>query len=716
MNVPPVLSLLRSKISTGMRPQPPIIVQAEATECGLACMAMLAGYYGYQIDLPAIRRKFPTSLKGVTIRNLVTMGTTLGLATRALRAELSALSKLRLPCILHWDHNHFVLLTKVGRRSLVLHDPGHGRRVIDIGEASKHFTGVALEAWPTEQFEKKTEKDAVSIWRMVSRTQGLGKVVLAILAHSLLLETVTIAMPIGFQLVIDQVVVTSDYDLLALIAIGLLGLLLLKVFLGFVRSRAALIVGSNITLQWKVGLFDKLMQLPLDFFEKRHVGDIVSRFGSLDEIQRTVTNKAIFAMVDGVMSIALVAMMIVYGGSLVLVAIASVCLYTVLRSLTYSRYRALSDEAIIHEAKEQSHFMETVRGAASVKALGLEKQRRSLWTNYLVERVGANIQTEKFNLIFQAAAQALFGLDRILMIYLGGHAILGGTLSVGMFIAFLAYKDQFAERINSFLDTGVSLRMLSLHGERIADIALTTDEESFATPAVEVDKSASAYGSLALREIAFRYSENEPEVLTGINLDVPAGGCLGIAGSSGAGKSTLLKIIGGLIRPTRGEVSFSGQSIASLGLANFRDHIGFVLQEDRLFAGSIADNIAGFAGEVDVRHVQFCAQVAAIHADIIRMPMGYQTVVGDMGSALSGGQRQRIVLARALYRKPKLLLLDEATSHLDEENEERVNHAIRQLPITRVIVAHRPSSLAVADMLFHVGQPLPADAVVRKNG
>lgn len=703
MNVPPVLSLLSSKMSSGMRSQPPIIIQAEATECGLACMAMLAGHYGYQIDLPAIRRKFPTSLKGVTIRNLVTMGAALGLATRALRAELSALSKLRLPCILHWDHNHFVLLTKVGRRSLVLHDPGHGRRVIKISEASKHFTGVALEAWPTEKFEK-TEKDAVSVWRMVSRTQGLGKVVLAILAHSLLLETVTIAMPIGFQLVLDQVVVTSDYDLLALIAIGLSALLFMKVFLGFIRSRTALGVGSSITLQWKVGLFDKLMQLPLDFFEKRHVGDIVSRFGSLDEIQRTVTNKAVFAMVDGLMSIALVAMMIIYGGSLVFVAIASVCLYAVLRSLTYPRYRALSDEAIIHEAKEQSHFIETVRGAASLKALGLEKQRRSLWTNYLVERVSANIETERFNLVFQAAAQALFGADRILMIYLGGHAILGGTLSVGMFVAFLTYKDQFADRINSFLDTAISLRMMSLHGERIADIALTTDEQTYPAPIVSVDRTAAAYGSLALRDIAFRYSENEPEVLSGIDLDIPAGACLGIAGPSGAGKSTLLKIMGGLIKPTRGEVSFSGQSIAALGLANFRDHVGFVLQEDRLFAGSIAENIAGFAGEVDVRHVQFCAEVAAIHADIMRMPMGYDSVVGDMGSALSGGQRQRIVLARALYRKPKILFLDEATSHLDEENEERVNQAIKHLPITRVIVAHRPSSLAVADMLMRVGR------------
>lgn len=707
MNIPPVLYQLKARISTSVRSQTPIIIQAEATECGLACMAMLAGHYGYKADLPALRRKFPGSLKGVTLRNLVTTGGALGFATRALRAELSALSQLRLPCILHWDHSHFVVLVKIDRRGLVLHDPGHGRRIISLSEASKHFTGVALEVWPSEQFEKKTERDAVSIWQMVSRTQGLGKAAAAIIGHSLLLEMVTIAIPVGFQLVLDEVVVSADYDLLALIAIGLFGLLIMKVLLGFVRSRAALMIGSSITLQWKIGLFDQLMQLPLDFFEKRHVGDIVSRFGSVDEIQKTVTNKAIFAVVDGVMSIALVTMMILYGRSLFLVALVSICLYALLRGMTYSRYRALSDEALMHEAKENSHFMESIRGVASLKALGLEKQRRSLWINYLVERVGAHVQTERFNLIFQAAGQALFGLDRILMIYLGGHAILDGTLSVGMFVAFLAYKDQFADRINSFLDTAIALRMLSLHGERISDIALTPREEIYPTPALQINKNSNDYGSLELRDICFQYAENEPQILSGINFSVPTGACLGITGASGAGKSTLLKIMGGLIAPTQGEVVFSGESIAAVGLSNYRSHIGCVLQDDRLFAGSIAENIAGFDGELDAGQVQFCAQVAAIHHDILRMPMGYDTMVGDMGSALSGGQRQRVVLARALYRKPKILLLDEATSHLDEENEERVNNAIKQLPITRIIVAHRPSSLAIADMFLPVGSSPP---------
>lgn len=704
MNLPPVLSLFFEKSASALRSRTPIVIQSETTECGLACLAMVAGHHGYSIDLPAMRRKFSTSLQGSSLRHLTVIATALSLATRALKADLPALKTLRLPCVLHWDHNHFVVLTKIDRKSIVIHDPGVGRRCLSLEEASKHFTGVVLEAWPTEQFERKTEKDAVSIWKMVNRTRGLARSAFVVLGHSLLLEAVTIAIPIAFQLVVDQVVVTSDHDLLTLIALGLFLLLMMKVFTSFIRSRIVLMVGSTIALQWKVGLFDHLTRLPLDFFEKRHVGDLVSRFGSLDEVQKTVTNKAVFAIVDGLMSVALVFMMVLYGGSLIIVAAISTLLYALLRSFTYARYRSLSDEVIVHEARENSHFMETVRGAASLKALNLEAQRRTLWINYLVERVGARVQAEKFNIVFQAAGQILFGTDRILMIYLGGSAILSGSLSVGMFIAFLSYRDQFADRINNFLDTFVSLRMLSLHGERIADIALTTTEDDdLPSPAIIIDRNALNYGSLSLRNIGFRYSDNQPDILKNINMSIDKGASIAITGPSGAGKSTLVKIMGGLIKPTHGEVIFSGQSVDAIGRANYRNHIGLVLQEDRLFAGSIADNIAGFANEMDRNLVHFCARLAAIDCDIMQMPMTYETMVGDMGCALSSGQRQRIILARALYRKPKLLLVDEATSHLDEENEMRVNEALKTLSITRVIVAHRPSSIAVADKVFQIG-------------
>jgi ATP-binding cassette subfamily B protein RaxB len=692
----------------GGRGRMPVVIQSEAAECGLACLAMLASHHGQRVDLPAMRRRFATSLKGMSLRDLVGVGGRMGLATRALRLELGDLRKLRLPCILHWDQNHFVVLASLGPRGAVIHDPAIGRRRLPMQEISRRFTGVALEAWPTEGFEKGEERARLSLMAMLRRTAGLGRALRQVLAVSLLLEVATIALPIGFQLVVDEVVVAADYDLLTLIALGMALLVLLQVASRFARSWAAMVFGSSLVLQWKVSLFDQLMRLPLGFFEKRHVGDIVSRFHSLDEVREVLTTRAVLALLDGVMSAALLAMMVAYGGWLALVAVAALLLYVALRLAVWRPFRLLSEEAIIHEAQENSHFMESARGIGSLKALNLEPRRRAVWINYLVERIGAALRLEKFSIGYAAAAQALFGLDRVVMIWLGARAVLGGEMSVGMLIAFLAYKDQFTGRMNSFVDTVLDLRMLSLHGERLADIALAEPEPgsepaALAAPALARGQEEPEGGALALRGIHFRYADNDPEIIAGLDADIPGGACIGIAGPSGCGKSTLLRIMAGLIPPTAGQVLVDGVPMATLGPAAFRRRIGCVLQDDRLFAGSIAENISGFDAGMDEGWVQVVAQMAAVHHDILRMPMGYATRVGDMGSTLSGGQRQRVVLARALYRRPAILLLDEATSHLDEATEARINDAIRQLPMTRVLIAHRPSSLAVAERVIRLG-------------
>jgi ATP-binding cassette subfamily B protein RaxB len=682
----------------------PVVLQTEAAECGLACLAMVAGHHGHRMDLPAIRRRFTASLKGMTLRDMVRLGTGLELATRALRLDLNDLPQLRLPCILHWSHNHFVVLTRVGAKSVVIHDPAVGRRTVRTEEFSKHFTGVALEAWPTDRFQAKNERARIRISDLIRRTRGIGRAAVQILTISLLLEVATIAMPIGFQLVLDEVVVAADYDLLTVIVLALGLLLVLQVAAGLARSWATMLIGSSLVLQWKVSLFDQLMRLPLSFFEKRHVGDVVSRFGSLDSVQRTLTTSSIQALLDGAMSIALVLMMWLYGGWLLTIALTSVGLYAALRLGFYMSYRTISEEAIVHAAQENSHFMESVRGIGSLKVLNLEDRRRGVWINHLVDRVNAELRVQKFDASFSAASNALFGIDRILLIFLGVRAILAGDLSVGMFVAFLAYKDQFATRIDGFIDTVVQFLMLSLHGDRIADIALADPEEG-ERRAVTVNPNGSvmrAPSRLELRKVRFRYADNEPEVLADVSLAVEGGECVGIAGPSGSGKSTLLKLLAGLATPTEGQLFIDGVPMSSLGLAAYRDRVGCVLQDDRLFAGSIGENIAGFDPAADPAWIAECARMAAVHDEIMMTPMGYETLVGDMGSTLSGGQRQRIVLARALYRRPSVLLLDEATSHLDGANEAAINTAVKKLPITRVIVAHRTTTLAMADRVLHL--------------
>jgi ATP-binding cassette subfamily B protein RaxB len=689
----------------GLTARTPIIIQTEAAECGLASLAMIAGHHGHRIDLAGLRRRFAASLKGLTMRDLVAIGGKLNLATRALRLDLPDLAKLKLPCLLHWDHNHFVVLTKVSAGHIVIHDPALGRRKIPLEEVSKRFTGVALEAWPTEKFEAKDEQERVRITGLLRRTAGLVGAAAKVLAISILLEVVTIVMPIAFQLVVDEVVVSSDLDLLKLIAVIMASLLILHASATMLRSWVTMLVGSSLVVQWSTSLFDHLMRLPLSFFEKRHVGDVISRFGSLDSVRETLTTRAVMALLDGVMSIALIVMMWLYAGALFLVPLGAVVIYAIMRFVAYHRYRALSEEAIIHQAQEQTHLIETVRGVASMKALNLEQRRRETWINHLVDRVSAQLNIQKFDIVFSAASQSILGFSRILIIYLAIRAVFANEMSVGMVLAFLAYNDQFASRIDSFINTALQLKMLSLHSERIADIALADPEEparDLRAARLSVEHADQKASSVVVDGLSYRYAENEPDVLADVNLTIEAGECIGIAGPSGCGKTTLLKILAGLATPTQGQVLIDGTPVSSLGLDNYRSRVACVLQDDRLFAGSIADNISGFDAAPDPAWIQQCAMMAAVHQEIVRMPMGYDTLVGDMGSTLSGGQMQRVVLARALYRRPAVLFLDEATSHLDEANESAINIAIKRLSVTRVIVAHRKSTLAMTDRVIEL--------------
>ncbi|HJZ17785.1 MAG TPA: peptidase domain-containing ABC transporter, partial [Stellaceae bacterium] len=528
------------------------------------------------------------------------------------------------------------------------------------------------------------------------------------------LEVIGLATPIGFQLVLDDVVVSDDRDLLTLIVLGLGLVLTLRALIDLVRSWAIMVAGSSLTLQWKLSLFRHLLRLPLSFFERRHAGDLASRFASIDRIQQTLSTASISPVVDGVMALVLVGMMWLYDPWLAGLAIITTGIYALIRCLAYRLYRRANEEAVVYAASESSHFFESLRGMASIKALAIGDRRQGIWNNYLVDRVGAELRVGKVDLIFTISSALLFGLDRIAMIFFGARAVMGGTLSVGMLVAFLAYKDQFSQRVGKCLDTIVHLGTLTVHGERIADIALAETEQGDTSHIGGLAATiTSPKAGLSARGISFRYSDYEARVIADFDLDVAPGECVAIAGPSGAGKTTLLKILAGLLSPTAGTVLINDVPLQAIGLEAYRAQIGCVLQDDRLFAGSIAENIAGFSPSPDPERIQQVARFAAVHEEIMRMPMGYETLVGDMGSSLSGGQMQRVVLARALYRGPRILLLDEATSHLDEENERTINQAIRLLPISRVIVAHRRSTLDMADRIVPIW---PAGPVAKRTG
>lgn len=691
------LSQLEFRRNTSM----PVILQVEASECGLACLCMILCYYGHRIDLATLRRRYPISNKGVTLRTLIATADTVGLTSRAVRLDLDDLANLQLPCILHWGMNHFVVLTKIRGNQVTLHDPALGRRTLSPDVVSREFTGIALEVTPNESFKKEDQRETLRLRDMFRRIAGLRPALVILGILSLGLEVIALFMPMVSQIIIDEVVVTSDKELLTTIAVGVVLLLFIRLFIGCVRQWSVLILSSKVGLQWNVSLFDHLSRLPLDYFSKRHVGDVLSRFNSIGIIQKTITTDMVQAVMDGLMAAGMAAMLFLYGGWLGLVAFIATGLDVLLRLFTYQAYRETSEEQIVVEAKQQSHFIETLRGMASVKLLGLRERRRSAWTNLLVDSINIHIRLQRYDLIYERLSELIFGLDRLALLVLGALSVMKSSMTVGMLVAFLAYKDEFASRVARLIHAAFELRMLNVQTDRLSDIVLTNTETTGKTPSNFISVPAlTAGGTLSCKALSARYGQHEPWIFHNIDLTISAGECVAFVGQSGCGKTTFLKSLMGLMVPEEGHISLDGVDIEALTLDVYRSRIAGVLQDDGLFSGSIAENISGFAEEVDQEWLVECAAKTAILQDIQKMPMGFETLVGDMGTGLSGGQKQRIILARALYRKPEVLFLDEATSHLDPETEQHVADALRTLNITRVMVAHRPATIAHADKVY----------------
>ncbi len=678
----------------------PLILQTEAAECGLACLAMVASAHGHRTDLPTLRRRFSLSAKGVMLGDLVRMADSLRLNSRALRAELDDLPQLQTPCILHWDLNHFVVLVSFKRGVALINDPGRGVRRMKRDEVSRHFTGVALELQPAPGFTRASERQRVSLRQLLGPVSGLKRSLAQILLLALALEAFVLLSPFFMQWVVDGVVVSGDRDLLLTLALGFGLLVLVQMATAAARSWAVLVLSATLNLQWLVNVFAHLLRLPVAWFEKRHAGDVMSRFGSVQQIQKTLTTSFIEAVLDGALVLLTLAMMAIYSLQLSAVALAAVAGYALLRWAFFKPLRESTEEALVFEAKQASHFLESLRGVQAIKLFNAQGDRQSRFSSLVVDAMNAEIATRKLELLFAVLHRGLFGLERVAVIGLGALLVLDRSLSVGMLFAFFAYKEQFAQRVSGLIDKAVALKMLKLQGERLADIVLTAPEADVAQRAAgatgAAEPAAAAAAGIELRDVSFRYADGEPEVLRNVSLRVEPGESVAIVGPSGCGKTTLIKLILGIHAPDSGEVLMGGQPVARIGLHAWRAKVGVVMQDEPLFSGSIADNISFFDALPDTAWVQQCARIAAVHDDIDNMPMGYHTLIGDMGAALSGGQKQRILLARALYKRPAVLLLDEATSSLDVERERVVNQAVKQLALTRIIVAHRPETIASA--------------------
>lgn len=672
----------------------PMYLQMEANECGLASLAMLASYHGLGRTLAQLRAELAVSRKGTSVYSLVQMAESLGLRLLPVKLELDGLPELTLPCILHWDTDHFVVLQRLTRGGAVIHDPAIGVRRVSTEEIDHRFTGVAVMCEPGPQFAPLPPRPTMGVRQWLGPVRGLYRDAAAILGITLLLEAVAVAMPLLLQWVVDDGLPARQHGLIDGLVVGFALLVLMSASLELTRGWAITLFSTRLNLEWMKRVLAHLLRLPMDFFERRHVGDVASSFASITVIQQTLTHRFVSAVVDGLMSVGTLAMLIWINPHGALLALAVLMLYVLARLGFQRPLREATTEQIVHSARQQSHFLESLRGMQGVRLYGRGHQRLGEWTRLVSREVDAERRVSALHVSHGAVSRVLFGLQRVGMIWLGAQAVLTGQASLGVMFAFLSYLEQFSQRSVEFADCMFDVALLKLHVDRVGDI-VRTPAEAPDTPAGSDDIPGPL--AVAVRGVTFSYAFAEPDILRGVDLDVAAGECVALAGPSGCGKTTLVKLLLGLQTPREGEVYVNGKSLELFGRDRLRSMVGTVMQEDVLFTGSLAENISFFDAKADLEWVEACARMAAVHDDIMGMPMGYGTLVGEAGVGLSGGQKQRIMLARALYRRPRLLVLDEATSHLDIRSEYSVNEAVRQLSITRIIVAHRPQTLAMAD-------------------
>ena len=665
----------------------PIYRQAEAAECGLACVGMIAAYWGKDYDLPALRRRFPVTLQGATLNDLIRVAKSLELNSRALKLDLGAVPKLRLPAILHWEFNHFVVLAKVGRDHVIIHDPAVGRRRISLPELSRSFTGVALELQPAPEFRKEREHSRISLLTFFRQVKGFGVPLVQMLVLSLLLQLAVIVMPFYTQMAIDHVVPSNDKELLKVFALGFGLIYLLRPVIEWLRSRLVIYVSTQFSAQLTSNLVRHLLSLPLPYFEKRSIGDLLTRLDASDRLRDLLVHGFVTTVVDVLLGLTTLAMMFYYSVSLGVVVLITMIVVLILRLMFVPNLRMLVNETLQKKGQEQAELIESLRGISSVKFALRETEREAIWNNRFTSFVNTSAKMELNQVNYNLLRNLTLNIGLVVVIYMGIREVMDpqSSFTLGAFFAFAAYRDLFFQRLNSILDQLMEFSMSKVHLERLTEI-ISEDPEKEPTEYQRYDKDRI---QLELKDLGFRFAEDQERIFSNVNACVRTGDRVVLVGSSGTGKTTLLKVLSGAYPAPEGVVRLNGTDVRGAGLRALRANIAAVLQNDYLFKGSIIDNITFFDRVPDFERAMESARIACIHDEIMQLPMSYESLIGEMGTSLSQGQQQRVLLARALYQRKPVLVLDEGTAHLDEKTEAQVLNNLKELGITLIMTAHK---------------------------
>ena len=685
-------------VSTSGRRHLPVIRQSTVAECGLACVAMIAAWFGNGEDLASLRRRFGTSSAGMSLATLIHIGQSLHLSGRAVRCQLAELRRLRLPCILHWEFDHFVVLKKVTGTHLQIHDPAKGALSISFKEADAGFTGVAMEFTPTGTFKALKPVRRLTLRDLVVVDRGFAGSISTALILAVVSELLLLATPFYLQTVIDQVLMRGDQLLLNALVLGFSVLAVFQLLASAMRKLTFQFLSQSTAFSLSSRVLRHLLHLPVSWFRARRTGDIQQRMQSLASIQAFVTQSAPALVLDSVFLLIVVTLMLAYAPLLTFVVAATAFVYVLWRVAAFPTMLEQTNKLVRAEAATQSHLLESLRSMQSIKMCAGESSRTTAWQNLFVRRINAQVRAGNLGIADGTIRQGLFQGLHIAIVFLLAKRVQGGDMSVGAISAFVAYTGMFMTRAGGIVNRVFEYRLLRVPLDRLADVVFN-EAELYDRRS---DGSAKLAGNVRASDMTFTYAGAGAPVLNGVSFEAVRGELVAIRGYSGSGKSTLLRILAGVERPSSGTLYLDGRQASEWPQAVVRRGVATVFNDDTLVSGSIAENIALFDPAPNERRIRKMADLAAVGGAIEALPMRYETLIGDLGSALSTGQVQRILFARALYRRPALLLLDEFTSGLDAETERLLIRSLQRLPATRIVVTHSEAVSRVADRVYEL--------------
>jgi HlyB family type I secretion system ABC transporter len=678
-----------------VRKRIPYIQQLEISDCGAACLAMSMALHGRTVSAEEVRNATGTGRDGVNAASIIRAARAYDMRGRGVKVELDGIRYLPQGAILHWEFNHFVVFEKLTKGGVVIVDPAAGRRRIPLEKFGESFTGVALIVEPDDGFtrDKAASRSAWRYVRPMMRQSGLlGRVAVV----SLFIQMLALAVPILTGVLVDRIVPTGDRSLLFLLTLGLLGMALFHLLASFVRAHLLLHVRTQLDLKISLGFIHHLVSLPYSFFLQRSSGDLMMRLNSNSTVREILTTGAMSTMLDGTLVSLYLVLICVMSLRMAGVILVVAALQVLVMFVSHRRNQRLMSETLNAQARSQGYLVQILSGIETLKSVGAEERAVSEWTNFYVDEVNSTLSRGRLN----AAVDSLMGSLRVAsplaILGVGALSVLNGNLTLGEMLALNALAAGFLTPLANLITTGLQMQLLGSYMERINDVLSTAPEQA----SKESLQAPELQGRITLENVSFRYSEGSPEVVKDVSLEIEPGQNIAIVGKSGSGKSTLAHLILGLYPPTEGTVLYDGQDLATLDLAWVRKQLGIVPQDAFLFGSSVRKNIALAEPDMPLERVERAAALAAMHDEIVKWPMGYDTVLADGGASLSGGQRQRLALARALVHDPKILLLDEATSHLDVETEHVVHSHLEKLGCTRIVIAHRLSTVQNADLIL----------------